>query len=115
MSEELEQKDIRSVETSQEANTAFRRQIAIVLMKESESVEDYCIYCNLVSCEKKSGGLHNVVTYQTSSVILARGGHLCPAFQKEPITKSSLMRRKNTSAKKVHSSILYQKNDMMCK
>ncbi|KAG6930582.1 hypothetical protein G0U57_003463 [Chelydra serpentina] len=42
------------VETTQEANTAFRRQITIVLMKESESVEDYCIYCNPVDCEKES-------------------------------------------------------------
>ncbi|XP_026518282.1 jmjC domain-containing histone demethylation protein 1-like [Terrapene carolina triunguis] len=42
------------VETTQKANTAFRRHIAILLMKESENVEDYCIYCNLVNCEKES-------------------------------------------------------------
>ncbi|KAG6937638.1 hypothetical protein G0U57_008626 [Chelydra serpentina] len=52
----LQQKDISTVETPQKANTAFRRQMAIVLTKESESVEDYCIYCNLVNCEKESEG-----------------------------------------------------------
>ncbi|XP_030405247.1 sentrin-specific protease 1-like [Gopherus evgoodei] len=50
----LQHKDISTVETTQKANTAFRRHIAILLMKESESVEDYCIYCNLIDCEKES-------------------------------------------------------------
>ncbi|XP_050793743.1 uncharacterized protein LOC127043711 isoform X2 [Gopherus flavomarginatus] len=50
----LQHKDISMVETTQKANTAFRRHIAILLMKESESVEDYCIYCNLIDCEKES-------------------------------------------------------------
>ncbi|XP_030398541.1 uncharacterized protein LOC115639722 isoform X3 [Gopherus evgoodei] len=50
----LQHKDISTVETTQKANTAFRRHIAILLMKESESVEDYCIYCNLIDCEKDS-------------------------------------------------------------
>ncbi|KAM9173016.1 uncharacterized protein ACDP82_000209 isoform 1-T2 [Pangshura tecta] len=50
----LQHKDISAIETTQEANTAFGRHIAVLLMKESESVEDYCIYCNLINCEKES-------------------------------------------------------------
>ncbi|XP_039395212.1 transcription factor BYE1-like [Mauremys reevesii] len=50
----LQHKDFSAVETTQGATTAFRRHIAILLMKESESVEDYCIYCNCINCEKEN-------------------------------------------------------------
>ncbi|XP_014425344.2 uncharacterized protein LOC102456264 isoform X1 [Pelodiscus sinensis] len=50
----LQLKDVSSVDISEEANNEFRRHIAILLMKESEGIEEFCIYCNRINCEKKS-------------------------------------------------------------
>ncbi|KAG6920605.1 hypothetical protein G0U57_016369 [Chelydra serpentina] len=53
----LQQKDISSVETAQETNTEFRRQIAIVLMKKSGNNFLPCSMDSLGTCEDnwKSG------------------------------------------------------------
>ncbi|XP_030399403.1 sentrin-specific protease-like [Gopherus evgoodei] len=58
----LQHKDISMVETIQKANTAFRRHIAILLMKESGNYFLPCIVDSLGTCEDnmKSGILsHN--------------------------------------------------------
>ncbi|KAG6925413.1 hypothetical protein G0U57_014516 [Chelydra serpentina] len=100
------QKDISTVETPQEANTVFRRQIAIVLMKESESVKDYCIYCNLINCDKES---EDCTMVQCESC--KRWAHM-PCIPEG--TNQENMTDKNADAKNVHSSVLYKKN-YMCK
>ncbi|XP_067409985.1 uncharacterized protein [Emydura macquarii macquarii] len=49
----LLEEDIRTVETTEEAMNIFRRKIAIRLLQESDSVEDYCIYCSFMTCTQK--------------------------------------------------------------
>ncbi|XP_050777855.1 uncharacterized protein LOC127033743 isoform X6 [Gopherus flavomarginatus] len=98
----LQHKDISTVETTQKANTAFRRHIAILLMKES-AWRTTAYTATLLTVKKK------VRIARWSSVILARGGHIYHALQKEPIKKTSHVRRKSTNARHVHSSLHYQK------
>ncbi|CAM4568902.1 unnamed protein product [Lepidochelys olivacea] len=78
----LQHKDISAVETTQEALTTCRRKIAILLMEEAESVEEYCVYSNLVTCKKESEDC-----MMGSSVTLVRGGHMCPACQRKSMKK----------------------------